>query len=96
MNKDEGLYVVCYDIPADKLRTKIAERLEDFGSRIQYSVFECWLTPFGRDTMVAALKLLLGDEDGTIVIYSLGRDYRQRREALGEQVDTRPPDVYIF
>ncbi len=36
-------FIVSYDIPNDRRRAKIAKILEDFGERVQYSVFECWL-----------------------------------------------------
>ena len=36
-------YLVSYDIPDTKRRTKLAKTLEDFGDRVQYSVFECIL-----------------------------------------------------
>jgi len=35
------LILVSYDIPNDRRRVKIAKTLEDFGDRVQYSVFEC-------------------------------------------------------
>lgn len=38
------LYVICYDIPADKRRTKVHNTLCGYGSWTQYSLFECWLT----------------------------------------------------
>ena len=34
-------YTVAYDITDDKRRNKVAKILKDFGTRIQYSVFEC-------------------------------------------------------
>jgi CRISPR-associated protein Cas2 len=33
--------IVCYDIPSDKRRNKVAQTLEGFGYRVQESVFEC-------------------------------------------------------
>ena len=33
-------YLVTYDITDDQRRTKVAKILEDFGDRVQYSVFE--------------------------------------------------------
>ena len=33
------LYVISYDIPDDKRRKKIADLLEGYGQRVQYSVF---------------------------------------------------------
>lgn len=34
------LTVVAYDIPDDKRRNQLAKCLEDYGRRVQYSVFE--------------------------------------------------------
>jgi CRISPR-associated protein Cas2 len=36
--------VVVYDISNDRRRTKLHNALLDFGTPVQYSVFECWLT----------------------------------------------------
>jgi CRISPR-associated protein Cas2 len=38
------LHVVTYDIPCNKRRKKVADLLEGYGRRVQYSVFECLLT----------------------------------------------------
>ena len=40
----KNIYLICYDISNDKNRTKIAEELEQYGERINYSVFECFIT----------------------------------------------------
>ena len=36
--------VVVYDISHDRRRTRLHQVLLDFGTPVQYSVFECWLT----------------------------------------------------
>lgn len=33
--------VVTYDMPDDRRRTRLHKRLQDFGTAVQYSVFEC-------------------------------------------------------
>ena len=33
------MYVITYDISADKLRNKVAKLLEGYGRRVQYSCF---------------------------------------------------------
>lgn len=38
------LYVVAYDIPCQKRRTRVANVLSAYGQRVQYSVFECVLS----------------------------------------------------
>jgi len=35
--------VVTYDLPNDRRRTKLHNLLEDYGTPVQYSVFECLL-----------------------------------------------------
>jgi len=37
------LIVVAYDIIDDKRRNRVAKTMEDYGTRVQYSVFECVL-----------------------------------------------------
>ena len=37
-------YVVAYDIPDDRRRTKVHKILTGFGNWTQYSLFECFLT----------------------------------------------------
>ena len=36
-------FVISYDISNDRRRNKLARLLEDYGSRVQYSVFDCML-----------------------------------------------------
>lgn len=38
-------YLVCYDIQRDAARARAAKVLSGFGTRVQFSVFECWLAP---------------------------------------------------
>jgi CRISPR-associated protein Cas2 len=44
--------VVCYDIADDKRRTRLFKRLHQFGSPVQYSVFECLVD----DALLVKLK----------------------------------------
>ncbi len=34
-------YLVVYDISNDRRRTRLHKRLQDYGTPVQYSVFEC-------------------------------------------------------
>lgn len=40
---ERTLYVIAYDIPDDRRRTKIHNILSGYGKWTQYSLFECWL-----------------------------------------------------
>ena len=38
-----NFYVISYDISDTKTRNQLAKILEGYGTRIQYSVFECYM-----------------------------------------------------
>ena len=50
--------VVSYDISDDKRRRKVAEIMEGYGYRVQYSVFECNLNKKQMAEMKRALRPL--------------------------------------
>lgn len=39
------VYLVCYDIRDDKRLRKVFKTMRNWGDHLQYSVFECRLTP---------------------------------------------------
>ena len=52
-----GFYVISYDIPCDKRRKKVADLLEGYGQRVQFSVFELVL----KDEKYTELRFRLKD-----------------------------------
>lgn len=54
--------LITYDIESDKLRGKIAKCLEAWGSRVQYSVFECHLNSKEYKTVKKRLAALVKNE----------------------------------
>lgn len=57
------LYVVTYDIPCDRRRKRVADLLEGYGQRVQYSVFECVLSSQKYDELRRRLKQRIKAED---------------------------------
>ncbi len=43
--RDQTCYIVAYDIPDDRRRTRVHKVLSGFGRWTQFSLFECHLTP---------------------------------------------------
>ncbi len=82
-------YLVCYDICEDKRLRAVHKTMRDFGDHLQYSVFECQMTPTDLARCRHALgKIIHHGEDqvlfvdlgpsegrGDRVITSLGRPY---------------------
>jgi len=53
--------VVAYDIADDRRRHRVASELENFGERVQYSVFECHLSQAQFKDLQSRLALLIVD-----------------------------------
>jgi CRISPR-associated protein Cas2 len=64
------LFVVAYDIPDDGTRTQVAAELENWGYRVQYSVFECDLDQARSRKMMVRLSKLVCAQD-SIRVYRI-------------------------
>lgn len=65
------LYIVCFDV-SDKRRLRaVAKTLEDFGKRVQYSMFECHLDKSEHQTLQAKLADLIEPTADHVRYYSL-------------------------
>jgi CRISPR-associated protein Cas2 len=90
------LILVSYDIPDDRRRVKIAKTLEDFGERVQYSVFECDLEQEHLERLQRRLEKLVTEEEDSVRFYLLCARCENSVEVLGRgEVPGEPPDVYI-
>lgn len=88
--------LVSYDIPVDKRRTKIAKILEDYGERVQYSVFECELSERHMRKLVGELKEAMNEAEDSVRVYRLCAACVKQIEALGQaQPPAEAPEVYI-
>jgi CRISPR-associated protein Cas2 len=66
-------YIVAYDIPCDKRRRKVANLLEGYGKRVQYSVFECVLAQAKYIELQKRLKKLVNLAEDNLRFYPLSR-----------------------
>lgn len=78
------MYLISYDIASDRLRTKIASKLGGYGTRIQYSVFECDINEKRFNRLYSEIsKLAEGLEDGSIRFYYLCASCRPKLKTIG-------------
>jgi CRISPR-associated protein Cas2 len=75
--------VVSYDIPNDRRRARLRRQLKSFGTRVQYSVFECLLDRQGMERMRAAVKGIIKKGDDHVRYYSLCESCAQQVQAIG-------------
>jgi len=89
--------VVSYDIANDKRRNKIARTMEDYGTRVQYSVFEVNLKPSQVDKMRADLVKIVDEKVDSIRFYRLCQACYRQIQVLGVgQAAEAPPEALII
>ena len=68
---EKQFWVIVYDISADRRRTRLHNALLDFGTPVQYSVFECWLAPDGLEKMKARVSQIIRPRKDHVRYYLL-------------------------
>jgi len=76
--------VVVYDIPSNRIRTKIANICADYGlERIQYSAFSGDLRRVHQEEMMAKMRKRLGKHAGKIQLFPCcEKDWQARLEVI--------------
>jgi len=89
-------YIVTYDITDDQRRTKVAKILEDFGDRVQYSVFEMELDRSEQlNEMRGRLEGVIDPQADGVRIYFVCQGCRTKITILGQGEVYEDKDVYI-
>lgn len=76
--------VISYDIQSDKRRTKIHKTLKNYGSWIQYSVFECDIDKVDYLRLRHQLENLIDTSgDDSLRFYMLCGECKRKIERIG-------------
>jgi CRISPR-associated protein Cas2 len=65
-------YLVCYDITDEKRLRNVFKVMRNFGDHLQYSVFECQLTPTDLVRCRAELSKIIHHEQDQVLFVDLG------------------------
>lgn len=65
-------YLVCYDIADDRRLHKVHKTVRGFGDRLQYSVFECQLTPVDLTRCRTRLSKIIDHRADQVIFVDLG------------------------
>jgi CRISPR-associated protein Cas2 len=65
-------YLICYDICQPKRLRRVAKTMESYGTRLQYSVFECALDDLRLQKLRASLDPILHHDEDQVLFVSLG------------------------
>ena len=88
--KDTDLYVICYDIPDDRRRTRVHKTLSSFGQWRQYSLFECYLTRKQHVQLMSRVAKQIKPAEDHLRIYQLCQGCEMRVETIGGPAPADP------
>src|SRR5690242_13835 len=86
-------YVIAYDIPDDKRRTKVHKILLGHGKWTQYSLFECFLTRKQLLLLRDKLEKHLVAKEDSVRFYPLCTNCVSKVETVGGQP---PAEAVVF
>lgn len=89
------LVAVAYDVVDDARRTRLHNRLRDFGRPVQYSVFECLLEEGDLARLHAAISELIDSREDCVRLYLLCGVCAGRVRILGQGQPTCDEESYI-
>lgn len=82
------MVLVTYDVNTETLAgqkrlRKVAQACQNYGQRVQSSVFECLIDPARLKQLQNTLVKLMDVEKDSVRYYFLGDDWRKRVEHIG-------------
>lgn len=77
------LYMVCYDIGDDGRRREIQKVLEGYGSRVQYSVFDCEMSDLQYRRLREEILCRLNEAEDSVRFYPLCSACSRKIDAAG-------------
>lgn len=82
MSRSERLWVISYDISDNKRRRRVARKLEEVMTRVQFSVFEGRLSVRRTERLLEELRSDLAKDD-SLRVYSIGSAGERHCRVLG-------------
>ena len=90
---DRTLYVVAYDIPNDRRRTRVLKTLRGFGQWTQFSVFECFLSAKELVLLHERLHKQIRPDEDSVRFYPLCQTCCGKVETVGGPKPANPVTV---
>jgi CRISPR-associated protein Cas2 len=82
------MVLITYDVNTEseggkKRLRKVAKQCQNYGQRVQNSVFECIIDPARLKQLQASLEKLIDKDKDSLRYYYLGDEWRKRVEHVG-------------
>jgi CRISPR-associated protein Cas2 len=95
---EEMAHVLCYDIPDESRRRRLRNILAVFGSRVQYSVFEAFLSRSLFDNLIKQIEVLIQSDADRVAVYPVCGTCAKKRLVFGLMDREWPADpiAHVF
>lgn len=90
------LYLVAYDICEPKRLRRVAKVCEDYGIRVEYSVFECDLDESTFDSLWEDLSSEINPDEDIILAYRICGSCVRKIQSMGSIVRPGKALLYII
>jgi CRISPR-associated protein Cas2 len=92
------MVLITYDVntetQAGKKRLRlVAKQCQNYGQRVQYSVFECLVDPVQFAQLRKELERIIDKETDSLRYYFLGKNWKRRVEHVGAKASYDPEGV---
>jgi len=89
------LTVIAYDIADHKRLAKVARACEDFGVRVQYSIFECHLDADAFNELWLRLLEIIDEDHDRLVAYKIDARSARETETAGTMICSEKAVCYL-
>ena len=90
------MVIVVYDIPSDKRRRKLSKFLEGYGCRVQFSVFECFISLEEMRQLHQKLKKFIVLTEDNVCFCWLFAEAMSMTLTIGSEKPEPPPKFYVI
>lgn len=88
--------VATKDIAGRRRLRRVARLCQDYGQRVQYSVFECQVDPAQWARLRARLINEIDEQEDSLRFYRLGANWRSRIEHAGTKASYDPDGPLVL
>lgn len=89
-------YLIAYDVKDNKKRKKIADVLEGFGFRVNYSVFECEVNKTKLKHLIAKIEEHVDKKQDSVRFYHICKNCLPKSFELCDKPDVfEPCELYL-
>lgn len=89
-------FIAAYDIAVNNNRVKAAKILEDYGYRVQYSVFEIEIETETLEKLIYKLKKIINPKTDSVIFYYLCKECSKNTVKIGMDKQPDIPDVMVI